>query len=141
MQRRFTLSAQTFVQLVLASLLLLLSACAPMQPAQPPEDSILPVADSRDMPAAIRDLMARADRQYQAGQFNESLVTLERALRIKPRFSEIWTRMAMSYSRLGQHSQALQSASRSNSYLRDNPQLKSFNDALITAARAGQSFE
>lgn len=141
MQRRITVSTQTIVQLALATLVLLLAGCAPMQSMEPSEDSILPVADSQDMPVAIRGLMTQADSQYKAGQFNQSLVTLERALRIKPRYPEIWTRMAMAYSRLGKHNQALQSASRSNSYLRDNPRLKALNDSLITAARTGQSFE
>lgn len=142
MQRRITVSTQTIVQLVLVSLLLVVSGCAPLQPVEePPKDSILPVADSQEMPVAIRDLMTQADRQYKSGQYNESVVTLERALRIKPRFAEIWTRLAMAYSRMGQHKQALQSASRSNSYLRENPKLKDLNDNLINAARAGQSFE
>lgn len=147
MQKRWiTISAQTIIQLVtvsVVSLVLFVSAgCSGLQTDQPPADSqVLPVTDPADMPQAIQKLVATADQQFINGQFNESLATLERAIRIKPRQAEVWSRMAKIYSRLEQHSQALQYARRSNGYIRNNPPLKQFNDALIESATAGLRFE
>jgi len=111
---------------------LLISACAPriMDTDRSPE-SLLPVADSAQLPQVIRDLLQQADQQYLQGKPNEALVTLERAVRIKPRYPEIWSRMAQIYYQQNMLQQARQHAERSNSYIRNNPALREFNNQLI----------
>lgn len=145
-KRRFTLSAQTTLQLGILLCLLLawlqLTGCAGLTTVPPsPDETVLPVRDASDMPLAIHDLMRQADQQYRNKEYQASLVTLERAIRIKPRQPEIWSRMAMACSQLGQYSKALQYARRSNRFSQDNNQLKQFNNRLIDAASAGSRFE
>jgi Tfp pilus assembly protein PilF len=140
---RFIQSAQTLIQLVfllsIAGLLLLTSSCA-VGPGMGSKDeliqtvSILPVADSPELPAVIKRLMNLADEQYHQSKTSDSIVTLERAIRIKPRYPEIWSRMAAVYAHLGKMSQAKQYAERSNSYIKNNHPLKPFNDDLINSA-------
>jgi len=96
--------------------------------------SILPVPDSPELPAVIKRLMTLADEQYHQSKTSDSIVTLERAIRIKPRYPEIWSRMAAVYAHLGKMSQAKQYAERSNTYIKNNHPLKSFNDELINSA-------
>ena len=141
--RRFHPSAQTFIQLALSllmlGLLLITSSCA-VGPGIGSKDeliehvSILPVADSPTLPAVIKRLMNLADQQFHQSKTSDSIVTLERAIRIKPRYPEIWSRMAAVYAHLGKMSQAIQYAERSNSYINNDHPLKSFNDDLINSA-------
>jgi len=98
-------------------------------------ESILPVADSKELPAVILNLMTLADQQYFDNRVDDAIVTLERAIRIRPRYPEIWSRMAYIYAQLGKQDQAYQYAQRSNSYINLNPQLKSFNDELIASSQ------
>ncbi len=142
----FSLPAQTIIQLVtlalLSAMVFISTGCSTLLPGSVPGDnSVLPVSDSADMPQAIQNLVATADRQYLNSQLNESLATLERAIRIKPRQAEVWSRMAKVSSMLDNHAQAAQYARRSNSYIRNNSQLRQFNDALIESATAGIRFE
>ena len=139
---RFTQSAQTLIQLVLSltivGLLLLTTSCT-VGPGLGSKDeiravSILPVPDSPELPAVIKRLMTLADEQYHQSKTSDSIVTLERAIRIKPRYPEIWSRMAAVYAHLGKMSQAKQYAERSNTYIKNNHPLKSFNDDLINSA-------
>lgn len=97
--------------------------------------SILPVADSKELPAVIQNLMTLADQQYFDNRVDDAIVTLERAIRIRPRYPEIWSRMAYIYAQLGKQDQAFQYAQRSNSYINLNPRLKSFNDELIASSK------
>ncbi len=92
---------------------------------------ILPVADSPDLPAVIQSLISQSDEQYQNHNFSGSLATLERAVRINPRYAEVWSRMAQIYLKLGNLDQAKQHAKRSNSVIKNNLQLKMFNDKII----------
>jgi len=140
--RRFTRSAQTLIQLVftlsIVGFLLLTSSCT-VGPGMGSKDeiqavSILPVPDSPKLPAVIKRLMTLADEQYHQSKTSDSIVTLERAIRIKPRYPEIWSRMAAVYAHLGKMSQAKQYAERSNSYIKNNHPLKSFNDDIINSA-------
>jgi len=141
--RRFYQSAQTLIQLVLSSsilgLFLFTSSCT-IGPDIGSKDeliehvSILPVPDSPELPAVIKRLMNLADQQFHLSKTADSIVTLERAIRIKPRYPEIWSRMAAVYAHLGKLSEAKQYAERSNSYIKNNRPLKSFNDDLINSA-------
>jgi len=140
---RFIQSAQKLIQVVLSltfiGLLLVTSSCS-VGPSMGTKDeqiqvvSILPVADSPLLPAVIKRLMNLADEQFNQSKTSDSIVTLERAIRIKPRYPEIWSRMAAVYAHLGKMTQAKQYAERSNSYISNNHPLKSFNDDLINSA-------
>jgi len=140
---RFIQSAQKLIQLVLLltfiGLLLVTSSCS-VGPGMGTKDmqiqvvSILPVADSPQLPAVIKRLVNLADEQFNQSKISDSIVTLERAIRIKPRYPEIWSRMAAVYAHLGKMAQAKQYAERSNSYINNNHPLKSFNDDLINSA-------
>lgn len=138
-------SNQAILQLALISALLvslLLAGCSGIplpadsgQQAPLATESILPVADSKELPAVILNLMTLADQQYFDNRVDDAIVTLERAIRIRPRYPEIWSRMAYIYAQLGKQDQAYQYAQRSNSYINLNPQLKSFNDELIASSQ------
>ena len=140
---RFNQSAQTFIQLVISLsvvVLFLLSSSCSIGPGMGLKSeltekvSILPVPDSPKLPAVIKRLMDLADEQYHQSKMSDSIVTLERAIRIKPRYPEIWSRMAAVYAHLGKMSEAKQYAERSNSYIKNNHPLKAFNDDLINSA-------
>lgn len=138
-------SNQTILQLaligsVLASVFIAGCSGIPLpadsdQSAPPASASILPVADSKELPAVILNLMTLADQQYFDNRVDDAIVTLERAIRIRPRYPEIWSRMAYIYVQLGKLDQAYQYAQRSNSYINLNPPLKSFNDELIASSK------
>lgn len=138
-------SNQTLLQLALISSLLaslLMAGCSGIplpadsgQQAPLATESILPVADSKELPAVILNLMTLADQQYFDNRVDDAIVTLERAIRIRPRYPEIWSRMAYIYAQLGKQDQAYQYAQRSNSYINLNPRLKSFNDELIASSQ------
>jgi len=139
----FYRSAQTTIELVLSACILgffLLSSGCSVNTVSVPEDelienvSILPVPDSPELPAVIKRLMDLADVQFHQSKTSDSIVTLERAIRIKPRYPEIWSRMAAVYAHLGKMPQAKQYAERSNSYISNNHPLKRFNDELINSA-------
>jgi len=141
--RRFNQSAQTLIQLAISVCLLgfflLTSSCTVSTGLGSKEGaienlSILPVADSPELPAVIKRLMNLADAQYHQSKISDSIVTLERAIRIKPRYPEIWSRMAAVYAHLDKMPQAKQYAERSNSYIKNNHPLKVFNDDIINSA-------
>lgn len=141
--RRFIKPDQEFLQLIsgvlIFCLILLSNGCSISTDTVVSADtvivkSILPVADSPQLPAVIKRLMDLADEQFNQSKVSDSIVTLERAIRIKPRYPEIWSRMAYIYAYLGKPVQARQYAERSNSYINENHPLKSFNDDLIHSA-------
>lgn len=117
----------------------LLASCAQLKtgPYGSSHDGVLPVADNRHMPPVIKGLLDQADQQFLQGEYDGSLATLERALRIKPRYPETWSRMAQVYLYQGKFPQTRQHAERSNSYIKDNDDLKYFNEKLIQTAREG----
>jgi len=124
--------------LLLPLSLLFLAGCAQFNLGQPTgHPGVLPVADSQQIPAVIADLLEQADQQFLQGEYNESLATLERAVRIKPRYAEVWSRMAQVYLHQGKFPQTRQHAERSNSYIKNNQDLKYFNNKLIHMAREG----
>lgn len=139
---RFIKSNQALIQLAklcLVSLMLgFIASCANMNLGMSSaHDGVLPVADNRNMPRVIEDLLAQADQQFLQGEYNDSLATLERAVRIKPRYPEVWSRMAQVYLYQGKFPQTRQHAERSNSYIKNNSDLKYFNEKLIQTAREG----
>ncbi len=146
MRYRWSFSSnQTILQLALISAVLaslFIAGCSGIPlPADSDQDapvataSILPVADSKELPAVILNLMTLADQQYFDNRVDDAIVTLERAIRIRPRYPEIWSRMAYIYAQRGKLDQAFEYAQRSNSYIDLNPRLKSFNDELIASSK------
>jgi len=140
---RFIQSTEKLIQLVFSftfiGLLFVTSSCSVgpgvvTKEGQVQAVSILPVADNPNLPAVIKRLMNLADEQFQQSKISDSILTLERAIRIKPRYPEIWSRMAAVYAHLGKMPQAIQYAKRSNSYINNKHPLKSFNDDLINSA-------
>ncbi|VAW60232.1 hypothetical protein MNBD_GAMMA11-2762 [hydrothermal vent metagenome] len=125
-------SCKIFIVLPALLMVLLVSSCACVQPVKT-QPGILPVADNKGMPSVISSLMVQADEQYMQGEYEAALATLERAVRIKPRYAEIWSRMAQIYAQKGDSKQAKQHAERSSSYIKNNPALKKFNDSFIQA--------
>jgi len=132
---------QTFIQLrpnklililLLQLSLLWLTACAPQIITEQSEVSILPIADNPRLPDVIKSLISQSDKQYLNNDFMGALATLERAVRINPRYAEVWSRMAQVYLKQGKVEQARQHAKRSNSVIKDNIQLREFNNGIIT---------
>lgn len=134
-------SDQTFLRLVpigalcliLFTGLVFISACSqPSKPETPATSgSILPVADNVELPEVIHALVKQSDEEYFNNHLAASLATLERAIRINPRYPEVWSRMAKVLAQQGALEQAMQYAKRSNSVLINNPQLNSFNQTII----------
>ena len=134
-------TVQTFIQLRPNKLILILllqlstlwlTACAPPVTTEQPEASILPVSDNPQIPDVIKSLISQSDKQYLNNDLVGALATLERALRINPRYAEVWSRMAQIYLTQGKVEQARQHAKRSNSVINDNNQLRDFNNSIIT---------
>ena len=132
---------QTFIQLRPNNLILILllqfstlwlTACAPQMISQQSETGILPVADNAQLPDVMKSLISQSDNQYLNNDFSGALATLERAVRINPRYAEVWSRMAQIYLTQGKVEQARQHAKRSNSVIKDNNQLRDFNNSIIT---------
>ncbi len=103
--------------------------------------SILPMADQSNLPAAIRSLLLQADTEYSKHNPQGALATLERALRINPRYAEIWSRMAQIYFEQGDLEQARQHAKRSNSVIKNNPRFNEFNRHIIDLSTSADSAE
>ena len=123
----------------LSILFLWLAGCAQTKPGDVDSaKSVLPVADSRHLPDVIKTLIKQSDEQYLNHNLPGSLATLERAVRINPRHAEVWSRMAQVYLKQGNLEQAKQHAKRSNSVLKNNAQLKAFNDGIIAARSVEQ---
>ena len=140
---RFIKSTQALFQLIgpalLLCLLFIFNGCSTQMGMGLDSESIqiksiLPVPDSPQLPAVIKRLMDLADEQYHQSKISDSIVTLERAIRIKPRFPEIWSRMAYIYAHLDKPVQATQYAERSNSYISNSHPLRTFNDNIINSA-------
>jgi len=97
MQNRwFVIPDKTLIQLIKIKFIgivfvsMLLSACAYRSDLPvTTQASILPVSDSREIPDAIKDLLNQADQKYMQGDYQGSIATLERAIRINPRYPEI----------------------------------------------------
>ncbi|MCW9046542.1 MAG: tetratricopeptide repeat protein [Gammaproteobacteria bacterium] len=113
--------------------MLWLTACAPQIITEQPEAGILPVADSVQLPEVIKSLILQSDKLYLNNDYVGALSTLERAVRINPRYAEVWSRMAQVYLTQGKLEQARQHAQRSNSVVKDNSKLREFNNEIISS--------
>ncbi len=142
MSGRIFLSAKALIQLnkylLVSGMCLLLSACFQAAPRYASQASAMPFSDASSMPQAIRKLVTTADQQFDNQQYQSSLDTLERAIRIRPRQAEVWTRMARANLQLQHYSNAIQFAKRANNYNRNNDSLRQFNLQIIQQAKSLQ---
>jgi len=142
---------------VILSLLLLLSACSTAPPrtlppvvdatrpgSSPPEaaDSVerpdtveVPVLPPAPSGGAVVALLDRADAYHQSGDIGNEAATVERALRIDPNNSRLWSRLAAIRLDQGQPRQAEQLALKSNALSRGDSRLQAQNWRLVAKAR------
>ncbi len=135
MQERIIPANQTVLPVVIL-LMSLLTSCAPVTSKQ--HQGVLPVADQATMPGALQKLMQQADAQYAATRYSQTLVTLERALRINPRQPEVWSRMAQTSLQIKEYSQAKEYAQRALHYLQPESALYRFNQQILHTVEAVQ---
>jgi tetratricopeptide (TPR) repeat protein len=84
---------------------------------------------------AVLALLAEAERELAAGQPEQAVVTLERALRIEPRNPTIWHYLGLARLDTGDYAQAETMASRSHSLAPGDRALRARNARLVTTAR------
>jgi tetratricopeptide (TPR) repeat protein len=88
--------------------------------------------------AAVTSLMKRARQYRQAGQADQAVGTLERALRIEPRNYFVWSALAQAHLAQKNYAQAESMAQKSNALARGNVYVALENWKTIAAARDGQ---
>jgi cytochrome c-type biogenesis protein CcmH/NrfG len=109
---------------------LLIASCASNPEPSAPEP--LPIASDND---AVVALVHNARDDAAAGKFNAAAAHLERALRIEPRNALLWHDLARVTLYQGQAEQAVQLATKSNTFAGRNPTLRASNWRLIGQAR------
>lgn len=72
-----------------------------------------PVDDTAQAPAAVLSLMKRADKQVESGDNRGAIASLERAIRIAPRYPETYYRLGERYFYQGNYKQARSLAEKS----------------------------
>ena len=83
---------------------------------------------------AVAQLLQQADDLMAESKFDKSSDKLERLVRIEPRFAQAWSRLAWMALKGGDAKRSHQLAQRSNSYSRDNTNLKLLNWQFILKA-------
>ena len=101
---------------------LLLAGCTVLQP-------------SPSQNTAVTDLLDRAQAQASAGQLDQASASLERAMRIEPRNSALWQKLARVRLDQGQFRQAENLAAKSNTLAGNNRRLRIENWRIIGQAR------
>ena len=84
---------------------------------------------------AVLGLLDQARTELDAGRSDQSVATLERALRIEPRNPFLWQALAGAHLRQNLPDQAENVAQRSNSLANGNPYVEVENWRLIASAR------
>lgn len=113
----------------------------PISPSSPPIQSRgTSVSGSTGSPAVVA-LLERADQQYATRDLDAAAASLERALRIEPRNAVLWHKLAAIRLEQGQSAQAVQLASKSNSFAGGDTRLQARNWRLIATARRAQGDE
>jgi tetratricopeptide (TPR) repeat protein len=119
-------------------------APTPSVPTQPPaagsppeQIAVAPPASSAvpSLPPAADALARQAEQQRQAGDYAGAAASLERSLRIAPRESYLWNRLARVRLEQGQSAQAGNLAARSNDLAGNTPTIKQDNWRIIAEAR------
>lgn len=88
---------------------------------------------------AVGQLLQQADELMAAANFAQAGDKLERLVRIEPQFAQAWSRLAWMALKTGDAQRSRQLAQRSNSYSRDNDNLKLLNWRFIKTA--GESLQ
>ena len=83
---------------------------------------------------AVQLLLTQADELMSVDNFEQAGDKLERLVRIEPQFAQAWSRLAWMALKNGQVKRSQQLAQRSNSYSRQNSQLKILNWSFIQQA-------
>ncbi|NCA71811.1 MAG: hypothetical protein EOM91_17370 [Sphingobacteriia bacterium] len=111
----------------------------PIAPTPPPVAVVAPALAAPTLAPAAAALASQAEQQRQAGDFAGAAASLERALRIAPRESYLWNRLARIRLEQGHAGQAGNLAARSNDLAGDAPTIKQDNWRIIaeTKRRAG----
>lgn len=128
-----------FQYFLLVSVVLFLTSCAVVEEKQPDSQTILEtdtyaawrltghekaVAASN---RAVTLLLTQADELIAKKNFEQAGDKLERLVRIEPHFAQAWSRLAWMALKNGDAKRSHQLAQRSNSYSRDNTNLKILN--------------
>lgn len=108
----------------------LLSACSSQT-----GESRIKISSEQDAGRATSSLLAKADTQEQAQQWERAAAYLERALRIEPRNGYLWHRLARVRMHQGQHSLSKNLIQKSNALAGDDRGLKLENDRLLEQLR------
>ncbi len=125
----------------------LLASCAVVDPKQPDKPlriietsthSAWRLSDSERRSVAtnraVAQLLTQADNLITVANFAQATDKLERLVRIEPQFAQAWSRLAWVALKNGDAERSRQLAQRSNSYSRDNNQLKLLNWHFIKNA-------
>jgi len=83
------------------------------KPEQKVKPKPAPVDDTAQAPAAVLSLMKRAEQQSRNGDHSSAIVSLERAIRIAPRYPETYYRLGEQYYFQGNYKQARSLAEKS----------------------------
>jgi len=86
-------------------------------------------------PPAVLALLTEAERQLGAGQADGAAATLERAIRIKPKSAELWSKLARVRMQQSRFDQAEQLAKKSNVLARGERALTARNWSIIAESR------
>ena len=87
---------------------------------------------------AISSLLDQSQEEVNAGNLDEGARVLERALRIEPSNPEIWHRMAQIKFTQTDYAQAVVTASRSNTFVNNNSQLRALNLSIMLESYKAQ---
>lgn len=105
---------------------LLLTSCSGIMPEYSSEPS---------QNSGVLALLDQANREISAGEYQKADVSLERALRIEPRNSVLWQKLAVVRLNQGEYQQAENLAIKSNVLDPDNRRLRAENWRIIGQAR------
>jgi len=83
------------------------------KPEQRVKPKPAPVDDTAQAPAAVLSLMKRAEQQVSNGDNRGAIASLERAIRIAPRYPETYYRLGVRYFYQGNYKQARSLAEKS----------------------------
>ncbi|WP_455198940.1 tetratricopeptide repeat protein [Kaarinaea lacus] len=116
--------------LLLIVISLMLTACADLD-----QQSRVKISSEQDAGRATASLLAQADTQEQAQQWERAAAYLERALRIEPRNGYLWHRLARVRMQQGQYDLARSLVQKSEVLGGNDPDLKAKNDQLLDQLR------
>lgn len=109
----------------------------PTPQVEAPEPGVVPAKKPAPPPSppAVLALIDEADAAGNAGQWDSSAATLERAIRIQPRNPVLWHRLAKARLQQGQFQSAEDLAKKSNVFAGSDKSLVKENWVLIAEAR------